>query len=293
MNKYDICENCREDDFLRKAFFDFTETVFPRANFRIWHSRGHWRKEYKPFSIVRDGKVVSNVSITEMKLLMEGRPINGIQIGTVGTIPEYQNQGLSRYLMEYVMDRYRDRTDIIFLFANEDVVDFYPKFGFDRHSEMIFVSRSNIPRASFGARQLSIDSETDMALVQRLLQQRLTLTEVFGASNYDFITLWHILNIFPDNLFYLEEEDALFIVTERDDRLHIWDIVYRKPIDFSTATAKVMKSEGIKSIRYYFTPEKLNIGYDDIEIMDDSPLFTFGNFPIVKRPFKFPTTAQT
>jgi len=293
LNTLKVYENCRNDDFLRNAFFDFTEKVFPGINFRVWYSRGFWLKRYIPFAIVRDDKIISNVSITEMKILVDGRPMNGLQFGTVGTIPEYRNQGLSRYLMEYVLDKYLNRVDIMFLFANESVLDFYPKFGFSPHSESVFISRSEIPRPAYCARKLDIQNEADMVLIRDRLETRTVLTDIFGAADYDFITLWHVLNIFPNNLYYLEEEDVIFLITEGAEKLHVWDVIYRKPFDITAAISKVIKGAGLKSILYYFTPEKLGIKHYDAEIFAESPLFVRGDFPIGGRPFKFPTTAQT
>ena len=66
-----------------------------------------------------------------MNLIVNDKTVNGIQIGAVGTLPEYRNKGLSKYLMDLVLDKYQDSTDISFLFANETVTEFYPKFGFD------------------------------------------------------------------------------------------------------------------------------------------------------------------
>ena len=43
---------------------------------------------------------------------------------------EYRNQGLSRFLMEQVLEEWRESCDLIYLFANDSVLNFYPKFGF-------------------------------------------------------------------------------------------------------------------------------------------------------------------
>lgn len=56
-----------------------------------------------------------------MKILIDGDYLNGIQIGTVGTLPEFRNRGLNKFLMEYVSNKYDNLCDIFFLFANETV----------------------------------------------------------------------------------------------------------------------------------------------------------------------------
>ena len=191
------------------------------------------------------------------------------------------------------MDKYRDSTDFFFLFANDTVVDFYPKFGFEKHSEVIFKSTSNIPRANYSARKLDINSEADMAIVLRLLKNRIVLSELFGASDYSFVSLWHILNLHPQNLQYLEDEDILFIVSEKKGALNVWDIVHTRPFEISSTIPKVISSDNLESISYYFSPDKINFDYDMVETRDDSPLFVLGDFPVKDRNFKFPSTAET
>ena len=47
----------------------------------------------------------------------------------------YRDQGLSRRLIEEILKDYQGKVDMIFLFTNETVLEFYPKFGFSRVME--------------------------------------------------------------------------------------------------------------------------------------------------------------
>ncbi|WP_326717516.1 GNAT family N-acetyltransferase [Vagococcus jeotgali] len=58
-----------------------------------------------------------------------------LQLGTVMTKETYRDQGLSRRLIEEILKDYQGKVDMIFLFANETVLEFYPKFGFSRVME--------------------------------------------------------------------------------------------------------------------------------------------------------------
>jgi GNAT superfamily N-acetyltransferase len=66
-----------------------------------------------------------------MNLNVFGEKKRYIQLGTVMTHPDYQGQGLSRVLLKKAIADYRDKCDLIFSFANNSVLNFYPKFGFD------------------------------------------------------------------------------------------------------------------------------------------------------------------
>ena len=139
-------------------------------------------------------------------ILSNDKILKGIQIGAVGTIPEYQNRGLSRYLMEYVIDKYDPVSDIIFLFANETVLDFYPKFGFKPHQEFIFKSSSDLPKPDYSARKLKLTDKRDLEIINKILSKRLDLTKLFSAKDYDFITQ----NQYKRSFAYLREDKWLY-----------------------------------------------------------------------------------
>jgi ribosomal protein S18 acetylase RimI-like enzyme len=293
MEKHQFCENYRDNEALRAAFFDFSEIIFSGIDFRLWFAKGYWRNSYIPFSIIENGRIVSNVSITKMNILLNGQPVRGIQIGTVGTIPEYCGQGLSRLLMERVLKKYNDRTDLFFLFANESVVDFYPKFGFRNIKEAVFKAKNRNLELNYSARKLDIGLDKNFKIITNLVENRRTITRHFGAENYGFITMWHVLNIFPRNLFFLDDDSILFIITEDGDILHVWDIIYTEPFDISTAIPKIIQNDKIKSIHYHLPPDQVPFSYDEVELNNDSLLFVRGSFTIKDDYFKFPTTAQT
>ena len=293
MNNYKIHENYRDDQFLRNEFFNLIEKIFPSADFKEWYLKGFWEDNYIPYSILKDNKIVSSVCISEMEIFVKGGLLKGIQFSAVGTLPEYRKQGLSKILMEHVLDKYKASTDIFFLFANDGVLDFYPKFGFKKYDEVVFKSQSNIPEPNFSARQLNIENETDLELVKNLLKKRLPITRLFCAVDFGFITMWHIFNFYSKSLLYLDLENVIFIVTEEDDQLHLWDVIYDKPFDFYPVISKVIKSNSLKSINYYFSPDQLNFEFDETVPYIDSPLFIMGDFKLQGENFKFPATAQT
>ena len=200
---------------MRGKFYTFTRALFPGVNFIDWYNQGYWSEKYIPFSVVEDDKVVSNVSISRMKIYIDGDLLDGIQIGTVGTLPEYRNKGLSKFLMNYVLRKYDHLCDIFFLFANDSVLKFYPKFGFKSYQETIFNLSSKIPASNYNARKLNISNTSDLAIIKRTIAKRHTLTKRFGAIGYDFITHWHLLNVFSDKLYYLEDLEVIFICSEK------------------------------------------------------------------------------
>jgi GNAT superfamily N-acetyltransferase len=293
LSKPTIYEDYRDNTVLRDKFYGFIQVVFPGVNFIDWHNQGYWSDKYIPISVIEDDKVISNVSISMMKIFIDGEYLNGIQIGAVGTLPEYRNRGLSKFLMDYVLKKYNDFCDIYFLFANDTVLNFYPKFGFNRFREVIFKSSSDIPISNYYARKLDISNPSDLSIIKKIISERRILTKRFGAAEYEFITHWHLLNVFSDNLYFLEDDRVIFICAEKNEQLHIWDVIYTKPINLFKAVSKIVKNEKLQSVNYYFPPDQLSFKYDEVIPDENSYLFVKGEFNLSDRNFKFPITAQT
>ena len=132
----DILHGYRADKQLRDSFNRLAEQTFG-LNFEGWYQNGFWGENYDPHSIVIDGEVVSNVSVNRTDLAFGGRRYHILQLGTVMTAPEYRGRGLNRAIMEYIEREYAD-ADGIYLFANDTVVDYYPRFGFRPGREMAY-----------------------------------------------------------------------------------------------------------------------------------------------------------
>lgn len=129
IGRFELTDAVRDDEALRASFNALTRKVFG-FDFVKWHARGGWGEDYAPHALVDGGRVVANVSVNRMRFQTESGTKEGIQLGTVMTDPEYRGQGLGRALMECVLTRYAPGADGVYLFANDSVLDYYPKFGF-------------------------------------------------------------------------------------------------------------------------------------------------------------------
>jgi GNAT superfamily N-acetyltransferase len=123
-----------EDRDRHAVFFDFVPKVFGQnADFLAWYAAGGWDSGYRSCGLATaSGELVANVSVTEMELVLEGEKLKGFQFGAVGTVPAWRGRGLARRLIDEVIAELELQADMILLFANDSVVDFYPRFGFRR-----------------------------------------------------------------------------------------------------------------------------------------------------------------
>ncbi|MEW4225772.1 GNAT family N-acetyltransferase [Rossellomorea marisflavi] len=133
----ELSKNVRENKNLRDSFNQLAEDTFG-IHFEQWHERGYWTEKYVPFSFVEGDRVIANVSVNLIDFTIEGEEKKAIQIGTVMTHPDYRNRGLSTDLLKSVLAQYRNQVDFVYLFANQNVLEFYPKFGFQAQQETLF-----------------------------------------------------------------------------------------------------------------------------------------------------------
>jgi GNAT superfamily N-acetyltransferase len=151
-----IIHGYRDDKALRDSFNALAEQTFG-LNFEGWYQNGFWKDNYDPHSIVIDGEVVSNVSVNRTDLMIGGRRYRILQLGTVMTAEHSRGKGYGRAIMEYIEKEYAD-VDGIYLFANDTVVDYYPRFGFRPAVEYAYRKKGNEASARFRVRfyQISI-----------------------------------------------------------------------------------------------------------------------------------------
>lgn len=290
--KYRLIENYRGSKNYVNKYFQFISVIFLSISFSEWHEKGFWTDKYIPVSLLNDDRIVSSASIALMDIIINDNKFKAAQIGVVGTLPEYRNQGLSRQLMEHILDRYKEKVDFFFLYANDMVLNFYPKFGLRNVKENIFISESIPLREKSGVRKLNITKSEDYSLLLDLLQNRKPITKIFGADNYSFITMWHILNLYRKNIFYLEEINAIFVKKESGDTLHILEIFFTELFELEKALPKLIESDSIKQIKFYFPPDQLNYQFQKI-VEEDTGLFKLGDVDLANMHFRFPTTAIT
>jgi predicted N-acetyltransferase YhbS len=255
MSLQSLTITCRDHRW-HEAFIDYVPKVFPRASFRRWYELGGWDEDYVAFSMADGADIVANASVQRMNIVLRGEWITGWQLGAVGVVPQWRGHGLQRQIMQRLLGSI-DEQDIVFLFANDTVLDFYPLFGFKRAVESVFAAEYDVKPASEPLRALSIDRAEDLALLARVAATAAPTTREFGARNYGGVLLWYWANFYDGCFYYCEAEDAIIVAELDAATLRIWP------------DARVIAE------------------------YTDSPLFVRGAHRLPEAPFKFPMLAQT
>jgi predicted N-acetyltransferase YhbS len=279
------------DQQWHEAFIDYVPKVFARASFRRWYALGGWDEDYAAFALADGKDIVANASLQRMKIVLRGESITGWQLGAVGVLPQWRGRGLQREIMPRLLSSV-DEKDIVFLFANDTVLDFYPQFGFKRVVESVFAAQHAVQPASDPLRSLSIDRAEDRALLARTAATAAPTTREFGARDYGGVLLWYWANFYDGCFYYCEAEDAIIVAEHDRATLRICDVLARAPFDLRPYLPRVAK-EAAQRLEFGFTPGAWWPDARAIADYTDSPLFIRGAHRLPDAPFKFPMLAQT
>lgn len=261
-------------------------------DFSQWNKSGILRNKYIPYAYVVDDKIVSNVSVNKFRLIINGESKRAIQLGTVMTDKDYRNKGYSKLLMEHVMDEYKDKCDLMFLFANNTALDFYPKFGFNRFSEYKFeINAKDIMRNNFAFSLLDPDSAQTRWKISTVAKNRVPISNELGVCNdkwplntYCLDERWDIFNI--------NDKDAIAFAKHVKGVLHIYDILSRKPFRLDEIIES-LTSETDKKVELHFVPDKSRYNITQTIFDDnDNALFIYSKEPVNFRTL-FPLTSHT
>ena len=265
-DEYIYVKDYRDNERLREGLNNLTEKTYG-FNFRRWYESGYWGKEYIPYSLLDDDKLVANVSVSIMKINILGEEKNYIQIGTVMTDEEYRNQGLSRFLMEEVLHEWENKCDCIYLFANDTVLDFYPKFGFERVYEHQYSIKKNKEKDSEKVRKINIDDNNDKGFLENIISNSIQISKLYVKENKNLI-MFYCLDFLKDNIYYIENYNAIAICEYNGEELFIQDVFMDKEIDLNIIINSLISKE-TKVIRLGFTPINIE-GYNKELLNDDN-----------------------
>ncbi|MEH7436482.1 GNAT family N-acetyltransferase [Neobacillus drentensis] len=281
----------KENEALRGSFNELALHTFG-IEFETWYQHGYWTDKYQPYSFIHQGKVVANVSVNLLNLVIEGESKRAIQIGTVMTHPDYRNQGLSRKLMEIVLEDFKN-VNLVYLFANQTVLDFYPKFGFKAMDEIQFSTNYDFePTNPSRIKKLDGTNTEDLSFIYTLAANRNSVSKIFGTASSEELLMFYCIMLFSQDIYYLEDEKVLVIFQKEDDTIHLYDIVSTEEVDIQLILNTIASPE-IRKIIFHFHLDNCEFLITK-EIHQSSNVLFIKNLTNVTLPekFKHPITSQ-
>lgn len=264
---YNLVIDYKKEDKLRHSLNSLTEKIYG-FSFENWYQSGYWEDRCIPYSLMVDGRVVSNILVSEIDFCVLGEKKLFVQLGIVMTDIDFENRGLSRFLMEKVLERYEGKCDMIYLFANDSVLDFYPKFSFVPVNEYQAVKTVVVQNKQPKARKIDVDNPEDLRLLKQLVENRIPVSQLNMLDSMGLILFY--CKFF--DLYYLQELEMIVVAKYNGDLLTIYDVYSCREVDMNQVI-DILAIESTSNVILKFIP--LNIS--DFDIVDakeeDSTLF--------------------
>jgi GNAT superfamily N-acetyltransferase len=249
--RYGFARDFKHVKDIRISFDRLTESVFG-FSLENWYNDGLWGDNYIPYSLLHNNKVVSNVSISKIEFDIEGKRKTGIQIGTVMTDEKYRNKGLNKHLMKKVMHEWKDQTDFVYLFANDSVLDFYPKFNFKVVEEYQHSKTIDTHSASSSWKKLNMEDPTDVAFLMGRIKDSTPIAKISMRNNASLI-MFYCNSFKKSSIFYIKELDAIAIADFKGNTVYLDDIFSIGPIEINSVIHSI-SDKRILQVILGFTP---------------------------------------
>ncbi len=297
--RYTFSKEVRTNDTLRESFNALTQKTF-YFNFEGWYAAGHWGDLYVPHVLCDKDKVISNVSVNWMVFDVEGKKKTYLQLGTVMTDEAYRNQGLNRDIMEHIIKEYAPKVDGIYLFGNDSVLDYYPKFGFCKSKEYEYymphdatkhvdtyalepVDMSNTAQCERLYKKIKSDSQK---------QNEKNQNDAFCMSeNIGLFQFW-LTAEYTEQVFYLPELDVYVVASIQNDTLYVYQIFGKQQVDISRLAGSF--EAPVKEIILGYTPVDKKSFQVRERNEEDTTLFILGSDLqcIEQEKMSFPTLSH-
>lgn len=265
---YIFTNSMKEDNALRRSYNRLAEKTFG-LSFEEFYQNGYWTDKYIPYSLIDDGKVIANASVNILKSLYNGQEKRCIQIGTVMTDSDYRNQGLSRYLIERILSEWKETCDTMYLFANDSVLDFYPKFGFVKAVE--YQCSSPITPTKGCVRKLDMSHASDREFLKRYYSKSNPYSALAIKDNYELL-MFYCTSLMKDCVYFLEDFDAVIIASNKNEILTCYDIFSDGNHAMIEMVSRVAESQ-IRTVVFGFTPAEHAAFHSRILEEEDTTLF--------------------
>ncbi len=155
-----------------------------------------------------------------MSVVVNGEDKELVQIGTVMTDENYRNKGLSRFLMEKVLKEWEDKCDFIFLFGNDSVLNFYPKFGFKIYDEYQCFTNSVKGNNEIKVRKLNLEQEEDKEIFTNIIKNTVSFSKLYEKDKFNLIMVY-CMDFLKDSIYYIKDLNVIAICDYNEDEVLI------------------------------------------------------------------------
>ena len=282
-----------EDPSLSERVFDLLDTVFPGVR-RVAQNAAalgaSWESVSTPFVHIEHGRAVSHVGVIELSLVLLGRIVTVGSVHGVATHPHARRRGHYRRLMEEVLEYCATRFETLILTTEHP--EYFAPFGFRVVQEHLFTVKCDAVEGRDGFCVLDPSDAGDVALLQRLLQERQPVSQVVGVVNEKAVFCF---NEGSRPLHYAPDLDVV-VCLEMDARLlKLFDIVGPAVPPLVHVLERI--PQRFDEVEICFNPDRLAVQATPTAAVFDhdgpSYLMVRGPFAADGRAFTLPRSART
>ena len=217
---YTLVKNPMTDDKHRQAYNRLATDTF-RLSFENWYNSGYFDGSHIPYTLFDGEKAVANISVNVMDVCFDGRQRKYIQLGTVMTDKAYRGQGLQKIIFNQIMEDFKDRFDAMFLFANKTVLDFYPKYGFEKAVEY---SLEKIVEGKGGrVKKLDMTDARDVQMFRKFYDNGNPFSALAVVNGFA-LEMFYLTGPYSDCVYYLPQQNAVVVAEIDEGKLTVLDV---------------------------------------------------------------------
>ena len=224
-----------------------------------------------PYSVVVDGEVAANVSVNRTDFVLDGEKKRLIQLGTVMTDERCRSRGMIRRLMAEVERDCAGKADGVYLFANDTVLDFYPKFGFRRAAEVRY-ARALEPGGAASAVRVPMRDRDAWDRLTAVIRSSAPCGR-FSLCGNTGLPLFYVSKFMQDCVYRVAPE--AYAVAELEDGVLHLHAVYAEKQPAPEAVARAFGG-AVRRVQLGFTPLDTTGWEAETVHEDDTTLFVRG-----------------
>jgi len=269
------------------------DTVFPGLRQVALHARAlgaPWESVSTPF-VTREGtRVLAHVGVIELSLIVLGEQVTVGSIHGVATQPDCRRHGHYRQLIEealYYCDQ-RYATQIL----TTEHPEYFEPFGFRVVQEHGFTVHYHPTQHGNGMRLLDLSCAPDIALLHRLLETRVPVSQAVGVVNEKAVFCF---NEGSRPLYYAEDLDVMLCLEQEGTHLTLFDVVGPQIPPLLAIVERI--PQRVAEVSICFTPDRLSVQAEARPYLfeHDGPSYFMvrGPFAAEGHPFSLPRSART
>jgi hypothetical protein len=182
---------------------------------------------------------------------------------------------LARYLIEKIIEEWKNNCDDIYLFANDRVLDFYPKFGFCTVKQYQYSKSITAANGTCTAEKLDMSLEANRNFLVEKIRHSVAISKLSMLDNIGLV-MFYCTAFMKDTVYYLRAQDSIAIAEFERDTLYLQDVFSQSEIDLEQAILSLSNKE-IKKVVLGFTPNNTEGYYVEVLKQEDTTLFSLQN----------------